>query len=383
MSSRPFTVAIVAGELSGDLLGRGLMDAIRARYPDARFVGIGGPQMIAAGCESWYPMERLAVMGLVEVLGRIFELLRIRADLVRRLLADRPDVFVGIDAPDFNLGVELRLRAAGVKTVHYVSPSVWAWRQGRVKKIRRAVDHMLTLLPFEAAFYREHDVPVTFVGHPLADMVPLADQQVEARAKLGIDPQATVLAMLPGSRGGEVSRLLPPFLGALKLLRERRPQLQCVLPAATPERRAQIESLLAATADAPAITLIDGEARTAMAASNLVLMASGTATLEGLLAKRPLVAAYSFNAFTALIARMLVKTPWFSLPNLLAGESLVPELLQEQVNPQRIAAELARFLDDPAAAAALGARFAQIHADIRCDASARAADAVLRVAGRA
>ncbi|MFP5440255.1 MAG: lipid-A-disaccharide synthase [Gammaproteobacteria bacterium] len=383
MSSRPFTVAIVAGELSGDLLGRGLMDAIRARYPDARFVGIGGPQMIAAGCESWYPMERLAVMGLVEVLGRIFELLRIRADLVRRLLADRPDVFVGIDAPDFNLGVELRLRAAGVKTVHYVSPSVWAWRQGRVKKIRRAVDHMLTLLPFEAAFYREHDVPVTFVGHPLADMVPLADQQVEARAKLGIDPQATVLAMLPGSRGGEVSRLLPPFLGALKLLRERRPQLQCVLPAATPERRAQIESLLAATADAPAITLIDGDARTAMAASNLVLMASGTATLEGLLAKRPLVAAYSFNALTALIARLLVKTPWFSLPNLLAGESLVPELLQEQVNPQRIAAELARFLDDPAAAAALGARFAQIHADIRCNASARAADAVLRVAGRA
>lgn len=383
MSSRPFTVAIVAGELSGDLLGRGLMDAIRARYPDARFVGIGGPQMIAAGCESWYPMERLAVMGLVEVLGRIFELLRIRADLVRRLLADRPDVFVGIDAPDFNLGVELRLRAAGVKTVHYVSPSVWAWRQGRVKKIRRAVDHMLTLLPFEAAFYREHDVPVTFVGHPLADMVPLADQQVEARAKLGIDPQATVLAMLPGSRGGEVSRLLPPFLGALKLLRERRPQLQCVLPAATPERRAQIESLLAATADAPAITLIDGEARTAMAASNLVLMASGTATLEGLLAKRPLVAAYSFNALTALIARMLVKTPWFSLPNLLAGESLVPELLQEEVNPQRIAAELSRFLDDPAAAAALAARFSQIHADIRCDASARAADSVLRVAGRA
>lgn len=383
MSSRPFTVAIVAGELSGDLLGRGLMDAIRARHPDARFVGIGGPQMIAAGFESWYPLERLAVMGLVEVLGRIFELLRIRADLVRRLLADRPDVFVGIDAPDFNLGVELKLRAAGVKTVHYVSPSVWAWRQGRVKKIRRAVDHMLTLLPFEAAFYREHEVPVTFVGHPLADMVPLADQRAEARAKLGIDPQATVLAMLPGSRGGEVSRLLPPFLGALVLLRARRPQLQCLLPAATPERRAQIESMLAAMPGAPAITLIDGDARTAMAASDLILMASGTATLEGLLAKRPLVAAYSFNALTALIARLLVKTPWFSLPNLLAGESLVPELLQEQVNPQRIATELSRFLDDPAAAAALSDRFARIHADIRCDASARAADAVLRVAGRA
>ncbi|MFZ5722582.1 MAG: lipid-A-disaccharide synthase [Pseudomonadota bacterium] len=382
MSGRPLTVAIVAGELSGDLLGRGLMDAIRARHPDARFVGIGGPQMVAAGFDSWHPMERLAVMGLFEVLGRLFELLRIRADVARRLIADRPDVFVGIDAPDFNLGLELTLRNAGVKTVHYVSPSVWAWRQGRVKKIRRAVDHMLTLLPFEAAFYEQHDVPVTFVGHPLADIVPLADQRAVARRQFALDDADTVLALLPGSRGGEVARLLPPFLDALRLLRVQRPQLVCLLPAATPERRAQIEAILAATPDAPALRLVDGEARTAMAAADVVLMASGTATLEGLLAKRPMVAAYKFSALTGAIIRRLLKSKWFTLPNLLADAPLVPELRQEEVTGPRLAAEVARFLDDPAAAAALRQRFAAIHADIRRDASARAAAAVLAVAGR-
>ncbi len=383
MSQRPLTIAIVAGELSGDLLGRGLMDAIRAQHPNVRFVGIGGPQMIAAGFESWYPMERLAVMGIVEVLGRIFELLRIRADLTRRLLADKPSVFVGIDAPDFNLGLELKLRTGGVKTVHYVSPSVWAWRQGRVKKIRRAVDHMLTLLPFEAKFYEDHAVPVTFVGHPLADIVPLADQRESARKKLNIDADACVLAMLPGSRGGEVSRLLPPFLGALMLLREKRPQLQCLVPAATPERRTQIESILVATPNAPMITLIDGEARTAMAAGDVVLLASGTATLEAMLVKRPMVAAYRFNALTALIGRLMVKLKWFSLPNLLANESLVPEILQDDVTAERLAVELSRFLDDTVLAASRRERFTQIHAQIRRDASARAAATVLQVAGRA
>lgn len=382
MSLRPLTVAIVAGELSGDLLGCGLMDAIRARHPDARFVGIGGPQMIAAGFESWYPMERLAVMGIVEVLGRIVELLRIRADLVRRLLADKPDVFVGIDAPDFNLGLELKLRTGGVKTVHYVSPSVWAWRQGRVKKIHRAVDHMLTLLPFEAKFYEEHAVPVTFVGHPLADMIPLEDQRDSARAKLGIEADATVLAMLPGSRGGEVSRLLPSFLGALALLREKRPQLQCLVPAATPDRRAQIEAMLAAAPTAPAVALIDGDARTVMAASDVVLLASGTATLEAMLAKRPMVVAYRFNALTALIGRLLVRLKWFSLPNLLANETLVPEILQGEVTAERLAVELSRFLDDPVLASARRERFTQIHAQIRRDASARAAAVLLQVAGR-
>lgn len=379
--TRPLTIAIVAGELSGDLLGRALMDAVRRQVPDARFVGIGGPQMIAADFESWYPMERLAVMGLVEVLGRLFELLRIRGDLAARLSAERPDVFVGIDAPDFNLGLELRLRAAGVKTVHFVSPSVWAWRQGRVHKIRRAVDRMLTLLPFEAAFYEQHDVPVTFVGHPLADMVPLEDGRDAARAQFGLADDDVVLAMLPGSRSGEVAQLLPPFVAALALLRQRRPQLKCLLPAATPERRTQIEQIIAATPGAPALTVVDGDARTVMAASDVVLMASGTATLEGLFARRPMVAAYKVNALTWAIMSRLVKSPYVTLPNLLANAPLVPEILQHAATPERLAAEVARFLDEPAAAAQVRERFAAMHVALRRDAAARAADAVLEVIG--
>lgn len=379
--SRPLTVALVAGELSGDILGRALMDAIRARVPDARFVGIGGPRMVAAGFETWYPMERLAVMGLVEVLGRLFELLGIRRELAGRLQREQPDVFVGIDAPDFNLGLELRLRAAGVKTVHFVSPSVWAWRQGRVRKIRRAVDRMLTLLPFEAGFYEAHDVPVTFVGHPLADEVPLADQRGVARSRLRIADEARVVALLPGSRSGEVAQLLPPFLGAAKLLAARNPGLQFLLPAASAERRAQIDGLLAGTAGLPSIRVIDGESRTVMAASDVVLLASGTATLEGLLMKRPMVAAYRFNAITGFIIQRLLTSRWFTLPNLLANESLIPELRQEEVTAERIAAEVSLFLDDPVHAAQLRQRFADMHAAIRRDAAARAADAVLEVAG--
>ena len=371
------TVAIVAGELSGDLLGRALMDAIRARVPDAQFVGIGGPRMIEAGFSSWYPMERLAVMGIVEVLGRLFELLRIRRDLAARLLAVKPDVFVGIDAPDFNLGLELKLHAAGLKTVHFVSPSVWAWRQGRVKKIRRAVDRMLTLLPFEAAFYEQHQVPVTFVGHPLADIVPLEDQRVPARAALRLDANVQAIALLPGSRGGEVAQLLPPFLGAARLLEARHPGIRFLLPAATPERRAQIETMIQMTADLPAIRIVDGDARTVMAACDVVLLASGTATLEGLLAKRPMVAAYRANALTWLLIAPLVKAKFVTLPNLLADEALIPEILQQDVTAENLAAAVDHFLTDTAAAEKLRLRFAAMHADLRRDAARRAADAVL------
>lgn len=378
---RPLTVAIVAGELSGDILGRALMDAIRARAPDATFVGIGGPQMTAAGFTSWYPMERLAVMGLVEVLGRLFELLRIRRTLAARLIDAPPDVFVGIDAPDFNLGLELVLRNAGVPTVHFVSPSVWAWRRGRVHKIRRAVDRMLTLLPFEARFYEEHDVPVTFVGHPLADAVPLEDQLNMARRELGIAADAKVVALLPGSRGGEVTQLLPPFLGAARLLAERCPGMVFLLPAATAERRVQIERVLAATPALPTVRLLDGNARTAMAAADVVLLASGTATLEGLLMKRPMVAAYRVNALTWAILSRLVSTPYITLPNLLAGEKLVPELLQDAVTPENLAAEVGRYFDEPQAAQAVRERFAAMHVALRRNAAAHAADAVLEVAG--
>lgn len=385
--TRPLTVAMVAGELSGDLLGRALMDAIRKRVPEVRFVGIGGPQMIAAGFQSWYPMERLAVMGLIEVLGRLFELLRIRRALSARLLTEKPDVFVGIDAPDFNLGLELRLHAAGLRTVHFVSPSVWAWRQGRVKTIRRAVDRMLTLLPFEARFYEQQAVPVTFVGHPLADMVPLEDQRDAARAGLGLSASAPVVALLPGSRSSEVAQLLPCFLGAAARLAAKYPDLCFVLPAATIERRRQIEAIIAKTflpaASALPIMLINGDARTAMAASDVVLLASGTATLEGLLAKRPMVVAYRANAVTWAIMSRLVKAKFVALPNLLADEMLVPELLQDESTPEKLSAAVENFLDDKHASARLRARFAQMHQALRCHADStaadRAADAVLEV----
>lgn len=377
MTKRPLTVAMVAGELSGDLLGRALMDAIRARVPDVRFVGVGGPQMIAAGFESMCPMERLSVMGVVEVLGRLFELLRLRARLAARLAADKPDVFIGIDAPDFNLGLERRLRVAGVTAVHFVSPSVWAWRQGRVKKIRASIDHMLTLLPFEAAFYEKAQVPVTFVGHPLADMMPLEDQREPARAQLQLPADARVVALLPGSRGGEVARLLPDFLGAARLLAASHPGLCFLLPAATPERRRQIDGLLAGERELPAIRVVDGQARTVMAASDVILLASGTATLEGLLSRRPMVAAYKFNAVTAFIVRRLLTSRFVTLPNLLANEELVPELMQERCTPALLAAGVAHFLDDEKAAAAVRERFAAMHVQLRRDAASRAAEAVL------
>lgn len=379
-ATRPLTIALVAGEISGDLLGRALMDAIRARVPDARFVGIGGPRMIEAGFTSDYPMERLSVMGLFEVLGRLPELLRVRRTLAERLIATRPDVFVGIDAPDFNLGLERRLRDAGLRTVHFVSPSVWAWRKGRVKKIRAAVDRMLTLLPFEARFYEEHGVPVTFVGHPLADMVPLEDQRDAARVALDVPADARLVALLPGSRGSEVGRLMPVFLQAAKRLAARHPDLLFMLPAASPERRAQIDAILTATPQAPLVRIVDGDARTVMAASDVVLLASGTATLEGLLVKRPMVAAYLLHPLTAIIVRRLLTTRYVTLPNMLADAPLVPELMQEDCTPERLADAVDAFLSDPDAAATVSARFAQLHASLRQDAAARAADAVLEVA---
>lgn len=388
---RPLIVAMVAGELSGDLLGCALMEAIRKQVPAVRFVGIGGPQMIAAGFESWYPMERLSVMGLVEVLGRLFELLRMRRALAKRLITEQPDVFVGIDAPDFNLGLALRLRRAGLRTVHFVSPSVWAWRQGRVKTIRKAVDRMLTLLPFEADFYHRHAVPVTFVGHPLADIVPLADQRDAARMRLGLSAADTIIALLPGSRGGEVAQLLPVFLQAAVQIAACHERVRFVLPAATVERRRQVEAILATTfssaSPAPNIMLLDGDARTAMAAADVVMLASGTATLEALLAKRPMVVAYRVHAITWAILSRLVRAKFVSLPNLLADELLVPELLQDAVTPNRLAAAVGYFLDHPDAAGRLRARFADMHRELCCHAdntaADRAADAVLAViAGR-
>ncbi|MNO86350.1 Lipid-A-disaccharide synthase [compost metagenome] len=368
----PLCIALVAGEASGDILGAGLMQALKARHPDIRFIGVGGPRMQAEGLDSYFPMERLAVMGLVEVLGRLPELLRRRKELIRTLIDARPDVFIGIDAPDFNLGVELKLRRAGIRTVHYVSPSVWAWRQKRVLKIRDACDLMLTLFPFEARFYEEHAVPVRFVGHPLANTIPLEADRPAARQQLGLPQDAPVVALMPGSRGGEVGKLGALFLDSAEHLLRQCPQLRFVLPCASPERRAQVEQMLAGR-ELP-LQLLDGASHEALAACDAVLIASGTATLEALLYKRPMVVAYKLAPLTYRILSHLVKSPYFSLPNLLAGRALVPELIQDAATPEALAQTLLPLLDDSRVQTD---SFDAIHRTLRQNASEQAADAVL------
>ncbi|MGK4340394.1 lipid-A-disaccharide synthase [Ectopseudomonas oleovorans] len=375
--SRPIRVALVAGEASGDILGCGLMQAIKQRHPDAEFIGVGGARMEAEGLKSFFPMERLAVMGLVEVLGRLFELLRRRRQLARELIAAKPDVFIGIDAPDFNLGLELKLRRAGIKTVHYVSPSVWAWRQKRVLKIREACDLMLTLFPFEAQFYDEHQVPVRFVGHPLADAIPHQADRAAAREALDLPQDEPVVALMPGSRGGEVARLGELFLDAAIRLRALRPGIHFLLPCATPERREQLEQMLAGR-DLP-LTLLNGRSHEALAACDAVLIASGTATLEALLYKRPMVVAYRVAPLTYRVLKRLVKSPYISLPNLLAERLLVPELIQDAATPEALAQAVAPLIDGGQVQTE---GFDLIHRALRRDASVSAADAVLKLAER-
>jgi lipid-A-disaccharide synthase len=368
-------IALVAGEASGDILGSGLMRAIKARHPDAQFIGVGGPLMEADGMSSYFPMERLSVMGLVEVLGRLKELLARRKLLIQTLIDEKPDVFIGIDAPDFTLNIELKLRQAGIKTVHYVSPSVWAWRQKRVLKIREGCDLMLTLLPFEARFYEEKGVPVRFVGHPLADTIPLEADRDAARAELGLG-DGPVVALMPGSRGGEVGRLGALFFDTAERLLAQRPGIRFVLPCASPQRRAQIELLLQGR-DLP-LTLLDGRSHVALAACDAVLIASGTATLEALLYKRPMVVAYRLAPLTYWILKRMVKSPYVSLPNLLAQRSLVPELLQDAATADALAQTLLPLLDNGAEQTA---GFDALHRTLRRDASNQAADAVLNLIG--
>ena len=368
-------IALVAGEASGDILGSGLMRAIKVHHPDAEFIGVGGPLMEAEGMSTYFPMERLSVMGLVEVLGRLKELLARRKELIETLIAQRPDVFIGIDAPDFTLNIELKLRQAGIKTVHYVSPSVWAWRQKRVLKIREGCDLMLTLLPFEARFYEEKGVPVRFVGHPLADTIPLQADREAARTQLNLDA-GPVVALMPGSRGGEVGRLGALFFDAAERLLAVRPEMRFVLPCASPQRRAQIEQLLEGR-NLP-LTLLDGQSHVALAACDAVLIASGTATLEALLYKRPMVVAYRLAPLTFWILKRMVKSPYVSLPNLLAQRMLVPELLQDAATAEALAATLLPLLDNGAAQTA---GFDDIHRTLRRDASNQAADAVLSLIG--
>lgn len=373
-------IYLVAGELSGDILGAGLMRELKKRHPGVEFRGVGGPRMLAEGLHGCFALETLSVMGLVEVVKHLPELWRVRRTLTADAQAFQPDVMLGIDAPDFNLGLERRLRDSGITTAHYVSPSVWAWRRGRVKGIARSVDAMLTLLPFEADFYREHRVPVAFVGHPLADEMPLAHDRAGARGALGLAPEALTLAVLPGSRASEIRFLGATFLAAAERLCRRFALLQVVIPAATPARREELESLLETLpAGSPArgrVTLVDGESRQAMVAADAVLLASGTAALEAMLCHRAMLVAYKMAPATHWLAKRLVKTPWISLPNLIARETLVPELIQNAATPEAISDTLAAVLGDADERAALEARFARLHAELRRGASARAADAV-------
>lgn len=378
MINTPIRIAIVTGEASGDILGAGLMAAILRRHPDAVFEGIGGPRMLAQGFQSLHAMDRLAVMGLVEPLKRLPELLRIRKDLRQRFIANPPDVFIGIDSPDFNLDLELPLREAGIKTVHYVSPSVWAWRKKRIVKIAKAVDLMLTLLPFEVDFYREQQVPVTFVGHPLADDLPIVVDVEAARATLGFSVDDKILVLMPGSRSGEVERLAPMYLQVAKRCLEKHPSLQLIMPAANAEREAQLKSILADYKELP-VTLLDGQSHQAMAAADLVLMASGTTALEALLLKKPMVVGYKVAELSYQLLRFMVKIPWLSLPNLLTGRELVPEFIRQKPTVENLTESVLSLLDDPTAAAAVADEFLSIHRQLRCNASERAADAVLQL----
>ncbi|MGQ7261058.1 lipid-A-disaccharide synthase [Vreelandella sp. V005] len=374
-------VYLVAGELSGDILGAGLMRELKARHPGVEFRGIGGPRMQAEGMESRFPLETLAVMGLVEVLKHLPELIRVRRTLKAEALAWQPDIMLGIDAPDFNLGLERQLREAGITTAHYVSPSVWAWRQGRVKGIAKSVDGMLTLLPFEAAFYREHRVPVAFVGHPLADEMPLENDRAATRQALELSPDSQVLALLPGSRANEIRFLGDTFLKAAEQLCQRHPALKVVIPAATADRRYEISALLTNyPVLAERTTLLDGQAREAMVASDVVLLASGTAALEAMLCHRTMLVAYKMAPATHWLAKRMVKTQWVSLPNLIAQETLVPELIQDAASPEAIADQLSGMLADEASRHGLETRFAEMHATLQRNASRRAAEAISQLA---
>lgn len=370
-------IVLVAGELSGDLLGADLMAALREGCPQLRFSGIGGPAMQAQGLVSLAPLERLAVMGLVEVLRHLPGLIQLRRQLYQQITAHPPLAFIGIDAPDFNLGLERRLKAAGIPTVHYVSPSVWAWRPWRVKKIARAVDLMLTLFPFEAAFYQNHGVPVRYVGHPLADAIPLeAPDPAAARFALKLPDDwmdAPLVALLPGSREGEVTRLGPLFLATAHELYQRRSDLRFLLPAATPRLHERLTQLHTAHAPDVPLILTQGQSQTVMAAADVVLLASGTATLEAMLLKRPMVVAYRVAPVTAWLARRLVKIPHFALPNLLAGRALVPEFIQDAATVENLGTAVLGWLEDRAACTQLAAEFMALHDQLRCDASRRAA----------
>ncbi|HVV95648.1 MAG TPA: lipid-A-disaccharide synthase [Rhodanobacteraceae bacterium] len=368
---------LVAGEASGDLLGAGLITALSEHYPEATFAGVGGPRMQAAGFDAWHASDELAVMGLAEVVRHLPRLLALRRDVRKRVLAYKPDVFIGIDAPDFNLGLERKLKRAGIRTVHYVSPSIWAWRSKRARTIGESADLVLCLFPFEPAIYAKHGVAATFVGHPLADAFPVDAPQKPAREALGLPPDAPMLALLPGSRLGEIRRLSNDFIGAAMRLRDALPSLRVVAPMASAPCRAAFEDILKKTA-ADFITVTDNRAHEAMLASDAILLASGTASLEAMLAKRPMVVAYRISPLTYRIVTSLsmLKTQHYSLPNALAGREIVPELMQDACTPEALASTLLPALRERQTPLPLSAEYRHLHLALRRDASRSAAAAI-------
>jgi lipid-A-disaccharide synthase len=377
MVNKPLTVALVAGETSGDILGAGLIRALKKHHPNIEFVGIAGPQMQAEGCQAWYEMDELSVMGIVEVLGRLRRILSIRRDITQRLIQLKPDIFIGIDAPDFNLSLEGKLKQAGIKTIHYVSPSVWAWKQKRVFKIKRNTNLILAFLPFEKAFYDKFDVPCRFIGHKMADDIALNPNQHTMRQQLGIPLNSRCIALLPGSRHAEVALLSAPFLKAAILLRKRYPDLHIVVPLVNAKRRQEFEQIKAEIAPTLDVQLLDGHAREAMIASNAAILASGTVALECMLAKCPMVVGYKMKPFTFWLAKKLIKTPYVSLPNILAGKAIVPELLQQDCTPENITNHIISFLESDNSI--LKETFLSLHNQIRCNADEQAAQAVIDV----
>ncbi|MCW8855881.1 MAG: lipid-A-disaccharide synthase [Kangiella sp.] len=372
-------IAIIAGESSGDILGAGLIKELKKHFPNAEFEGIAGDLMQAEGCESLYPMESLAVMGIVPILKRLPELLKMRREIAKRWIESPPDMFIGIDAPEFNIGLEKQLKAKGIKTIHYVSPSVWAWRPKRIFKIRKATDLMLCLFPFEQGIYQRHAIDNFCVGHPLADQIPMEMDKLEARQRLGLSDVGAkrVICIMPGSRGSEMKFLGQDFIETAKLIQDFYPDTKFIAPMANQARRHQFETLLQETTDAPDIQLVDGQSRDCMAASDLLVMASGTATLEAMLIKRPTVVAYKVGGFSYQIFKRLLIIDTFAIPNLLAKKPLIPELIQDECTPDNIFAEVRAWLEDD------GQRwqetktvFDEWHSKLRKDADVYAANSI-------
>ncbi|HEX5357875.1 MAG TPA: lipid-A-disaccharide synthase [Aquabacterium sp.] len=373
-------VAMVAGETSGDLLAGLLLGGMKARWPELTASGIGGPRMAALGFQAHWPYEKLAVHGFnLEVLRRFREIWGIREQLAERLRKERPDVFIGVDAPDFNLGLEARLKTAGIKTVHFVSPSIWAWRGGRINKIHQSVDHMLCLFPFEPQLYHDKGIAATFVGHPLADTFPLEVPREAARARLGLPVDAPVVAVLPGSRGGEIRHIAPTFLQTIARLSQMRPDLRFVLPV-VPGMRGLIDPMVAEhVPDKARLMVLDGQSHDALAACDVTLIASGTATLEAALFKRPMVIAYKISALSWPIMKRMAYLPWVGLPNILLRDFVVPERLQHDANPEQLATDVLAWLDQPARAQSVQQRFLELHHTLRRNTAQAASDAIAQV----